>query len=225
MGLLDPPLSRKVNESGAYLSSPSDLDQDAMIGENGILVGLSFIMFCRFGQKGLDSAMDSVFLQYKSATESEHWVIVQDLLREGELRNCAVGTMEEIRGMCSGWSWEENKLFELALAIVDEGNPDRWNMVASMVGGKSAEEVEEHFWILVEDLQCIESEMKFKYYQEAHRKVSIRSLSCLGFLHAVQGLKAREVSKTRANRACCRRYSGFRRVESMNLVDDSINKQ
>ena len=30
MGLLDPPLSRKVNESGAYLSSPSDLDQDAV---------------------------------------------------------------------------------------------------------------------------------------------------------------------------------------------------
>lgn len=96
-----------------------------------------------------------MFLQSK--TESEHWVIVEDLLREGELRNWVVGTMEEIRGMCSGWSWEENKLFELALAIVDEGNPDRWNMVASMVGGKSAEEVEEHFWILVEDLQCIES--------------------------------------------------------------------
>lgn len=32
-----------------------------MIGENGILVWSSFIMFCHFGQKGLDSAMDSFF--------------------------------------------------------------------------------------------------------------------------------------------------------------------
>ncbi|KAJ8620408.1 hypothetical protein MRB53_028937 [Persea americana] len=65
--------------------------------------------------------------------------------------------MEEIKGVCSVWSWEENKVFELALAVVDEQNPDRWNVVAEMVGGKSAEEVEKHYWILVEDLQCIES--------------------------------------------------------------------
>lgn len=67
------------------------------------------------------------------------------------------GHMEETQGMCSSWSWVENKLFELALAVVDEGNPDRWNAVAAMVGGKSAEEVEQHYWILVKDLECIES--------------------------------------------------------------------
>ncbi|WRX09541.1 hypothetical protein QQP08_002028 [Theobroma cacao] len=56
------------------------------------------------------------------------------------------------------WSWEENKLFELALALVDEQHPDRWEVVAAMVGGeKSAEEVEKHYVILLEDLQFIES--------------------------------------------------------------------
>ncbi|KAL5981678.1 hypothetical protein ACLOJK_015741 [Asimina triloba] len=65
--------------------------------------------------------------------------------------------MEGFQGFCSGWSWEENKLFELALAVVDENNPARWSVVAEMVGGKSAEEVEKHFEVLVEDLQYIES--------------------------------------------------------------------
>ena len=56
-----------------------------------------------------------------------------------------------------GWSWEENKLFELALAIVDETTPERWTVVAGMIGGKSAEEVEKHYKILLDDLQSIES--------------------------------------------------------------------
>lgn len=57
-----------------------------------------------------------------------------------------------------GWSWEENKLFELALAVVDEQHPDRWQVVAAMVGGKkSAEDVQKHYVILLEDLQVIES--------------------------------------------------------------------
>ncbi|CAB4271830.1 unnamed protein product [Prunus armeniaca] len=41
-----------------------------------------------------------------------------------------------------GWSWEENKLFELALAVVDEEDPQRWEVVAALLGGeKSAEDV------------------------------------------------------------------------------------
>ncbi|KAK1291656.1 Protein RADIALIS-like 1 [Acorus calamus] len=58
---------------------------------------------------------------------------------------------------CSGWSWKDNKLFEVALAIVDEDDPERWKVVATMIGGKSAEEVEKHYCLLVEDLECIES--------------------------------------------------------------------
>ncbi|TQE01359.1 hypothetical protein C1H46_013039 [Malus baccata] len=57
-----------------------------------------------------------------------------------------------------GWSWEENKLFELALAVVDEEDPQRWDVVAALVGGKkSAEDVQKHYVILLEDLQVIES--------------------------------------------------------------------
>lgn len=88
--------------------------------------------------------------------------------------------MEEIQGLCSVWSWEENKLFELALAVVDERSPDRWNMVASMVGGKSAEEVEKHYWILVEDLQCIESgKLDHKIEElEMHLPIDCNQLQC-----------------------------------------------
>ncbi|XP_062084594.1 protein RADIALIS-like 4 [Humulus lupulus] len=64
--------------------------------------------------------------------------------------------MEDIPKGC--WSWEENKLFELALAVVDEQHPRRWELVAAMIGGqKSAQEVRNHYVILLEDLQVIES--------------------------------------------------------------------
>ena len=68
------------------------------------------------------------------------------------------GDMDDVpKGLC-GWSWKENKLFELALAVVDENHPERWEMVAAMVGGeKSAGEVQEHYVILLEDLELIES--------------------------------------------------------------------
>ncbi|XP_010270991.1 PREDICTED: protein RADIALIS-like 3 [Nelumbo nucifera] len=65
--------------------------------------------------------------------------------------------MGDVSGVFFGWSWEENKLFEVALAMVDEENPNRWEVVAAMVGGKSAEEVRKHYFILLKDLECIES--------------------------------------------------------------------
>ncbi|XP_021900051.1 protein RADIALIS-like 3 [Carica papaya] len=66
--------------------------------------------------------------------------------------------MDSFPNIFCGWSWEENKLFELALTMVDEQVPDRWELVAAMVGGeKSAEDVQKHYVILLEDLQFIES--------------------------------------------------------------------
>ncbi|TYJ22619.1 hypothetical protein E1A91_A08G137600v1 [Gossypium mustelinum] len=64
--------------------------------------------------------------------------------------------MDEFPKVLSGWSWEENKLFEVALAMVDEQQPDRWEVIAAMVGGeKSAEDVQKHYVVLLEDLQYI----------------------------------------------------------------------
>ncbi|TKY52410.1 RADIALIS 3 [Spatholobus suberectus] len=61
------------------------------------------------------------------------------------------------KGLC-GWSWKENKLFELALAVVDENHPERWEVVAAMVGGeKRAGDVQAHYVFLLEDLELIES--------------------------------------------------------------------
>ncbi|GMI75974.1 hypothetical protein HRI_001266800 [Hibiscus trionum] len=71
---------------------------------------------------------------------------------------CQGDKMEYFPKVLCGWSWEENKLFELALAVVDEQHPDRWEAVAAMVGGqKSAQDMHNHYVILLEDLQFIES--------------------------------------------------------------------
>ncbi|KAF2325018.1 hypothetical protein GH714_022292 [Hevea brasiliensis] len=77
--------------------------------------------------------------------------------------------------MLCGWNWEENKLFELALAVVDEEDPDRWKLVASMLGGKkSAEDVQKHYVILLEDLKCIESgELDHTLVEEAQACVQV----------------------------------------------------
>lgn len=57
-----------------------------------------------------------------------------------------------------GWSWEENKLFEIALAVVDDSKINRWETVAAIVGGnKSADDVHGHYVLLLKDLELIES--------------------------------------------------------------------
>ncbi|GJS87467.1 RADIALIS-like protein 3 [Tanacetum coccineum] len=57
----------------------------------------------------------------------------------------------------SNWTAKQNKLFETALAVYDEGTPDRWMKIAKAVGGKSVEEVKKHYLVLIEDLRHIES--------------------------------------------------------------------
>ncbi|QCE07154.1 hypothetical protein DEO72_LG9g2170 [Vigna unguiculata] len=89
------------------------------------------------------------------------------------------------KGLC-GWSWKENKLFELALAVVDENHPERWEIVAAMVGGeKSAGEVQEQYVFLLEDLNLIESG-KLDHelgVEEAHTCVLVNSIDSLCLSH------------------------------------------
>ncbi|KAK7278123.1 hypothetical protein RJT34_23148 [Clitoria ternatea] len=83
-----------------------------------------------------------------------------DLILIVSSRRCVseISGMEDFPESVCGWSWKENKLFELALAVVDENNPERWEVVAAMVGGeKSAEDAQEHYVFLLEDLELIES--------------------------------------------------------------------
>ncbi|KAL6963862.1 Protein RADIALIS-like 1 [Sarracenia purpurea var. burkii] len=54
------------------------------------------------------------------------------------------------------WTAKQNKAFEKALAVYDKDTPDRWNNIAKVVGGKTAEEVKRHYEILVEDIKNIE---------------------------------------------------------------------
>nr|KYP57640.1 hypothetical protein KK1_003906 [Cajanus cajan] len=57
------------------------------------------------------------------------------------------------KGLC-GWSLKENKLFELALVVVDENHPELWEVVATMVGGqKCIGDVQEHYVSLLRDLK------------------------------------------------------------------------
>lgn len=68
----------------------------------------------------------------------------------------------------SGWSWEENKEFEMALATIDEDSPERWEEIVSMIGGggkRSVEEVKKHYEALLRDLDIIESG-RFDHDQE-----------------------------------------------------------
>nr|CAD1834261.1 unnamed protein product [Ananas comosus var. bracteatus] len=57
----------------------------------------------------------------------------------------------------SQWTAKQNKTFERALAVYDKDTPDRWCNVARAVGGKTPEEVKQHYEKLVRDVQQIES--------------------------------------------------------------------
>ncbi|KAE9594380.1 hypothetical protein Lal_00001186 [Lupinus albus] len=58
---------------------------------------------------------------------------------------------------CSSWTVLQNKRFEKALVFYNKDTKDRWQNIANVVGDKSAEEIERHYQILVEDIEKIES--------------------------------------------------------------------
>ncbi|CAL9204048.1 unnamed protein product [Musa hybrid cultivar] len=59
--------------------------------------------------------------------------------------------------LSSAWTPKQNKVFEMALVEYDKDTPDRWHKVARAVGGKSEQEVKQHYQLLVEDLLRIET--------------------------------------------------------------------
>ncbi|PKA62023.1 Protein RADIALIS-like 6 [Apostasia shenzhenica] len=60
----------------------------------------------------------------------------------------------------SAWTFDQNKRFEQALAVYDKDTPDRWQVIAGVVGdGKTAEEVKLHYEWLVEDVKMIQADL------------------------------------------------------------------
>ncbi|CAK9143445.1 unnamed protein product [Ilex paraguariensis] len=62
-------------------------------------------------------------------------------------------------GTCNGsfWTREQDKAFENALAIYGGDPDDRWEKIAAAVTGKTREEIKDHYELLVEDVNAIES--------------------------------------------------------------------
>ncbi|MCI20570.1 protein RADIALIS-like 6-like, partial [Trifolium medium] len=57
------------------------------------------------------------------------------------------------------WSAEDNKAFERAIVDFDKDTPDRWSNVAQVVGGgKTPEDVERHYELLLRDINLVESD-------------------------------------------------------------------
>lgn len=63
--------------------------------------------------------------------------------------------MERVRRR--GWTKEENKRFESALAVFDEKTPNRWYKVAEMIPGKSVYDVIKQYKELEADVSDIEA--------------------------------------------------------------------
>lgn len=57
----------------------------------------------------------------------------------------------------SNWTIEQNKLFEIALAIYGQDTPDCWMKIANAIGGKTVEEIKMQYQKLIHDIQLIEA--------------------------------------------------------------------
>ncbi|XP_074581359.1 transcription factor SRM1 isoform X1 [Curcuma longa] len=63
----------------------------------------------------------------------------------------------EVESCGSSWTREQEKAFENALATHPEDCSDRWEKIAADVPGKTVEDVKDHYELLVEDVNSIES--------------------------------------------------------------------
>ncbi|XP_027075650.1 transcription factor DIVARICATA-like [Coffea arabica] len=66
-------------------------------------------------------------------------------------------TCSPVRSKDSEWTFEEEKLFENALAVYDLNSWDLFEKIAIKVPGKTIEQIKQHFQLLVEDVNFIET--------------------------------------------------------------------
>lgn len=55
------------------------------------------------------------------------------------------------------WNWFQDKLFERALVVFTEDDPDRWNRIALYIPEKTPEEIKMRYFTLVHDVHKIDS--------------------------------------------------------------------
>nr|GMD52270.1 DnaJ homolog subfamily C member 2-like [Ipomoea batatas] len=55
------------------------------------------------------------------------------------------------------WTWDEERMFQIALSTYVEGTRNRWKKIAELISGKSAKDVEEHYPILMANIEAMES--------------------------------------------------------------------
>ncbi|KAG6503506.1 transcription factor SRM1-like [Zingiber officinale] len=63
----------------------------------------------------------------------------------------------EVEGCGSSWTRDQEKAFENAIATHPEGCGERWEKIAADVPGKTVEDVKDHYDLLVEDVNRIQS--------------------------------------------------------------------
>ncbi|XP_026408255.1 transcription factor SRM1-like isoform X1 [Papaver somniferum] len=64
---------------------------------------------------------------------------------------------DENMNSCSTWTREEEKAFEKAIISNPEDSIDRWEKIAEALPGRTAEEIKNHYELLVEDVNNIEA--------------------------------------------------------------------
>ena len=57
----------------------------------------------------------------------------------------------------SSWSKEQDKAFEIGVAVYPEDSVDRWGKIAAMVAGKTVSDIKHHYSILEKDINAIDS--------------------------------------------------------------------
>ncbi|GFQ05155.1 protein radialis-like 3 [Phtheirospermum japonicum] len=65
--------------------------------------------------------------------------------------------MDDIVNYGPEWTWQENKQFENGFVEFPKDCPNRWERIAAKLGAKSAMKVEQHYAVLLTDLEAIEA--------------------------------------------------------------------
>nr|GME15372.1 DnaJ homolog subfamily C member 2-like [Ipomoea batatas]GME15373.1 DnaJ homolog subfamily C member 2-like [Ipomoea batatas] len=101
-------------------------------------------------------AMESSFTQLQTNTNNAP----SSSQRRGE--NEEVGSVWDLDELVScsqkaTWTWDEERMFQIALSTYVEGTRNRWKKIAELISGKSAKDVEEHYPILMANIEAMES--------------------------------------------------------------------